>query len=163
MIFAHDSFFSTLDAAESTSGTTSASTGVVLPDAADTVSAIPASKPCQDLSPRQYCPVAPAVIVGSLPANAAVNPVTSDSMCVWPTSALPDNVVASPVTSDCEWVCDTFAFPDSCVVNAFCARAAVKYRFAEPSGTASVEPGDGEISTYDEPPHRYTLFVSSAV
>jgi len=43
------------------------------------------------------------------------------------------------------------------------ARAFVKYRFVEPSVTASVVPGEAMISAYTEPVHLYDLEVSAAI
>ena len=42
------------------------------------------------------------------------------------------------------------------------ARAFVKYKFDAPSVTLSVDPGDGEISTYALPLQRYVLLVPVA-
>ena len=48
------------------------------------------------------------------------------------------------------------------VCNAAVARALVKYKLTEPSVTLSVDPGDGEISTYALPLQRYVLLVPVA-
>lgn len=54
---------------------------------------------CQVLSPLQYCPVVPAVIVSSFPDNALVSPVTSVIACTCPTSLFHPRAEVSPVTS----------------------------------------------------------------
>lgn len=54
---------------------------------------------CQVLSPLQYCPVVPAVIVSSFHDNALVSPVTSVIACTCPTSLFHPRAEVSPVTS----------------------------------------------------------------